>query len=142
MAYDPSAVAGRTLEISVLSPPSYVDIPGVEALQYSGGAKGRINVTSISDEDEESVPGRRGSATLAFNLFLDPSWASHASLLASYNDNAGTLSLFRDTMDNTGGKVRTFTGYVEQWDETGDRDGANQVSVVVRVSRGGFTDTP
>lgn len=141
MPYDPSAVAGRTLEISASSPISYADIPGIESLQYSGGAKNRINVTSISDEAEKSVPGRRGSATLAFNLFYDPSWPSHQSLLASYNDNGGTLSAFRDTMDDTGGKIRTFTGYVEQWDENADRDGANQVAVVIRVD-GEFTDAP
>ncbi len=141
MPYAPSAVAGRVLSVSASSPISYAEVPGVEALQYSGGAKNRINVTSIADEAEKSVPGRRGSATLAFNLFLDPAWATHAQLLANYLDGGGTQLAFRDVMDDSGDKTRTFVGYVEQWDETADRDGANMVSVVIRVD-GDFTDTP
>lgn len=141
MPYAPSAVAGRTLEVSATSPQSFSDVPGIESLQYSGGAKNRINVTSISDEAEKSVPGRRGSATLAGNLFYDPAWPSHQALLANYLAGDGTLLAFRDTMDDAGSKVRTFTGYVEQFDENADRDGANMVSVVIRVD-GDFTDTP
>lgn len=141
MPYSPSAVAGRVLSVSASSPISYAAVPGIEALQYSGGAKNRINVTTISDEAEKSVPGRRGSATLAFNLFYDPAWATHQSLLANFNLGDGTQLAFQDVMDDAGDKTRTFTGYVEQWDETADRDGANMVSVVIRVD-GDFTDTP
>lgn len=141
MAYAPSAVAGRVLSVSAASPISYAEVPGVEGMQYSGGAKNRINVTTIADEAEKSIPGRRGSAQLAFNLFLDPAWATHASLLTNYLDGGGTLLAFQDVMDDAGDKTRTFTGYVEQWDEQADRDGANMVAVVVRVD-GDFTDTP
>jgi len=141
MAFDPSAVAGRTLEFSATSPISYGDIPGIDALNYAGQQRTDINVTSISDEDEQFVQGRRANGTLGFNLFYDPDFASHAALLANFNDNAQPLGYFRDTMANTGAKVRTFRAYVQQWNETADRDGANMVAVVLKIS-GAITDTP
>lgn len=141
MAYDPSAVAGRTFEVSASSPISYVDVPGIEALNYAGAQRGEINTTTISDEDEQSIPGRRANGTLSFNLFLDPDWVSHITLLANFNDNGHPLMYFRDNMANTGLKIRTFRGYVQQWNEQGDRDGANMVAVVIKIS-GAITDTP
>lgn len=134
MPYQASAVAGRQLKMSGSSPPSYTLIPGVTNLQYTNRTRNEINVTSISDEDEQFVPGRRSAASVTFNLFVDYANAQHVALLANFNANGTEQLYFQDVFDDTGDTELAWIGYVTQWADSAEADGANSVAVTIKVT--------
>lgn len=142
MSYVASAVAGRILAYSASNSPfSYSTIKGVSGLAYGNATKQDINVTAMSDEDEVFIAGRRQSAEISFNLYVDYDEAAHAALLANFDANGQTLMYFRDTLDAIGAAAKTFAAYVKQWQDSADVDGANMAAVVLKVS-GGVVTTP
>ena len=134
MPYNASAVAGRALKLSTSSPVSYTLIPGVHNLQYTNRVRNEINVTAISDEDEQFVPGRRSAATITFSLFVDYANAQHVALLANFNDNGNTQVYLQDVFDDTGDTEIATVGYVTRWEDAADVDGANVVNVSFKVT--------
>lgn len=133
------AVAGTVLQITITS--TLTTVPSVTNLAFSGGERGDINVTAISDEDEVFIGGRRAAQELTFDIYEDPSNAVHQAILANYAAASATAVVWNLIDGDTGAATHAFSGYVKTYARKRDVDGAGMANVAVKLTTA-ITTTP
>lgn len=134
MAFNPSSAAGTQLSYSATSPPSYALIEGVQGITNSGAQKNDIEHTAISDSSKKYLPDLPDLGELQFDLAWDPSNSGHAALYANYLATDGSLMYLRRTMDDAGGAVTDYVGYVKQFNTSNQKGAFNLAQVVYKIT--------
>lgn len=133
MAFNPSSAAGTLLKVSAASPVSFVLVEGVQGITISGAQKNEIEYTAISDSVKKFLPDLPDSGEAQFQIAWDPSNAEHAVLYANYLANNVDI-YFQTTLDDAGGAVYTFQGFVKQWGISHQKSAFNAVDVAVKIN--------
>jgi len=134
MAFNPSSAAYTLLKVSTSSPVSYVLIEGVQGLNGSGQQKNEIEYTAISDTSKKFMPDLADQGEFQFQLAWDPSNTEHAALWANFIATTNNDLYFQTTMDDAGGAVYTFQGFVKQFQMSHQKGSFNSADVVIRVN--------
>lgn len=132
MAYAAWSTAGMTLGVTISS--VITTIPGVENISVSPGQKPQIDTTAISDTASSSVVGVQAPGTLTFNVMWDPGNAVHQYLLMVYNIAGSVNDTWTVTCQDAGDAVMTFTGYVQDFALTFDKNGTAKAAISVSLS--------
>ena len=135
MAFNPSSAAGTLFKVSASSPVSFALVEGVQGLTISGAQKNDIEYTAISDLSKKFLPDLPDAGEAQFQLAWDPSNAEHAILYANFLAN-NTDIYFQTTMDDAGGAVYTYQGYVKQWGISHQKSAFNAVDVAIKINGG------
>ena len=134
-----AAVAGSLFKYPVSSTPT--TIPGVGGISFSGGDKTDINVTSISDETEVFIPGRRAAKEMSFPMYWDPTDAGQQAMLDDYESGSYTARAMSIVMADAGADTLTFSGYIKNMLPGLDVDGAHMYTVTIKLTTE-ITETP
>ena len=134
MAFNPSSAAYTLLKVSASSPASFSLIEGVQGLTGSGMQKNEIEYTAISDTVKKFMPDLADSGEFQFQLAWDPSNAEHAILWANFISTTNSDNYYQVTMDDAGGAVYTFQGFVKQFQFQHNKGSFNAADVVIRVN--------
>lgn len=127
-----SAVAGTLFKYTVSA--ALTTIPGVGSASYSGGDRTDIPVTSISDEDEVMIGGRRSAKELSFPMYYDPADAGHVAMLAAYNAATSVAVPCSFVDGDAGACTDTFSAYVKSMSKKYDVDGAIMYDVTLKLT--------
>lgn len=127
-----AAVAGSVLSYPVSATPTAV--PGVGTISTSGGEKTDIRVTSISDEDEQFIGGRRSAIEMSFPMYWDPTDTAQAAMLADYQAASHTARAMTLVEADAGAASNAFSGYIKTMVPTFDVDGAHMYNVVIKLT--------
>lgn len=134
-----SAVAGSLFKYTVSA--SLTTIPGVGGISFSGGDKTDIEVTSISDEDQVFIGGRRNALEMSFPMYWDPTDAGQLAMLTAYNAALSTPVAMSITEADAGACTHTFSGYVKAMTPSYDINGAHMFNVQIKLTTA-ITTTP
>lgn len=111
-----------------------VTLLNVDNVKFSGGAKGQIDVTAISDTAKKFLDDVPDFGSMNFKLFWDPADAVHQGIFTSFK-TAGQTDSWGIYPSNTGtiGDT-TFSGSVVGWSWDYSKGGAVGVDVTVKLT--------
>lgn len=132
MAYAAWSTAGMTLAVTISA--VVTTIPGVENISVSPGQKPQIDTTPISATASSSVVGVPSPGVLTFNLMWDPGDTVHQYLLANYNTAGGVDDTWTITCQDAGDATISFTGRIQDFPMTFDKNATGKASVSVALS--------
>ena len=130
----PYSAAYTLLKVSASSLVSFALIDGVQGLTGSGQQKNEIEYTAISDTAKKFMADLADFGEFQFQLAWDPTNAEHAILWANFIATGNTDIYFQVTMDDVGGAVYTFQGFVKQMSVSHQKGSFNAMDVVIRVN--------
>jgi hypothetical protein len=138
MPYDAFVVDGTELKVTISATPTL--IPGVQSFSGPSGSKPQIEYTAISDTAAKFKAGKPDYGSVQFQIAWDPADAAHQHLLSQFN-TAGSTDAWTITCSDAGDASITFSGSVDGWEWSFDKDNVAMVDVSVRLS-GAVTVTP
>lgn len=105
-------VAGSYLQIGVNNNADLINVPGVSNLTGPTGTKPQVDVTAISDNAAQFIPGLPDFGDVSFMLHWDHSHATHAKLFAAYRATDTANSTVATRIVTAGGENVTLNGIV------------------------------
>ena len=134
MAYAAWSTAGMKLYVTISGSAS--EVKGVESISVSPGQKPQIDTTAIGDTTSSSVVGVPAPGTLNFSIMYDPTDAVHGYLLAAFNTAGSVNDTWKVTMKDQTDAWLTFTGYIQSFDWSFEKNAAGKASISVSLSSG------